>query len=157
LDAYGGKVYVLNPEERQIYRYNKSGTSLSSPYAWVQDTAGLETAVDLAIDGNIYVLLSDGRAIQLLRGQATDFRLEAADPALAAPTKIATTPEGKYLYVLEPASRRLLAYDKEGQFLAQYYADKFTQLLDFAVDEAGKKAYVLNGTKLYTFGLTHLE
>ena len=79
------------------------------------------------------------------------------DPALVSPTKIKTTLESKYLYVLDPPSRRLIVLDKEGRLINQYTSDQFGDLKDFAVAEAEKKMYLLNGSSVFGIPAEHLE
>ncbi len=156
--TYSGRLYLLDREDDQIYRFNRSGNAFSSPYAWVQGDADFNNAQGLAIDGYVYVLLADGQILKYLRGEPQDFRLEAAvQPPLSATTKIQVSQDQKYIYILEPSEKRLILFDKTGQYIEQYKADKFDNLKDFYVDEPGKTMYFLNGTKIYSAPATFLE
>ncbi len=53
------------------------------------------------------------------------------------------------IYVLESSSNRLIAFDKEGNFIQQYKSEKFNNLKDFAIDEEAGIIYYLNGNKVY--------
>ena len=156
-DTYNNKLYLLNNKNNQIYRYNKSGSSFTGAYAWIQENINLENAVDLSIDGHIYVLINNGEVLKLLRGNKIDFSLEGIDPSLKNPIKIYVSKELKYIYILEKTNNRLIIYDKTGQFLLQYKSDKFNDMKDFTVDEANKTIYLLNNTSIYSIKGIHFE
>ncbi|MCK5061519.1 hypothetical protein KAR28_03125 [Candidatus Parcubacteria bacterium] len=155
-DTFSKRLYLLNRQVNQIFRYNRTGDSFSNAYAWVQESADFSEAVDMSIDGHVYVLLSDGQALKYLRGKKIDFKLEPVDPALSNPTKIFASEEQKFLYILEPDEERLVLYDKSGQFILQYKAPFLGNCLDFAIDETNKKMYFLSGTSIYFAPAPHL-
>jgi len=157
-DTYNNKLYMLNAKDSQIYRYNKVGQGFSpSPYSWLKEKINLETAVDMSIDGHIYILKNNGEIIKLLRGKTVDLALEQIDPPLTKPTKLFVSPELKFIYVLEPMGKRLAVFDKTGQFIMQYYSDQLTDLKDFVVDEKNKILYFLNATVVFSFNCVHFE
>ncbi|MEA3449622.1 MAG: hypothetical protein U9Q85_01435 [Patescibacteria group bacterium] len=155
-DTYNGRYYLLNRKEGQIYRYSRSGKSFSSPYAWIQEAADLSTAIDLSIDGYIYVLQNNGEVIKYLRGRAVDFKLEAVNPAISAPNAIYSSSDLKYIYILEPKESRLIIYDKSGQFLKQYKDNFLKNAKGFAIDENNKQMYFLAGTEILQTSALHL-
>jgi len=55
IDAYSNKIYILDPTGNQIWRYTRRRDKFdgAQPYA---NGVDLKTAVDMAIDGNVYVL-----------------------------------------------------------------------------------------------------
>ncbi len=156
-DTYSGRLYLLAPEEGQIYRYNQSASGFSSPYAWMRDKADLTQAVDMSIDGNIYVLAKNGKVMKFLRGQSVQFGLGIIDPPLDNAAEIFVSPELDFIYIMEPAGQRIAVFDKSGQFIKQYKSDKFTDLKDFVVDEQSKVIYCLNGAAVLSFPATNLE
>jgi len=157
MDTYSNRLYLLVPENNQIYRYNRTNDSFSIQTTWLTEKTDLQGAVDLAIDGNIYLLNSDGRVMKFLKGKKQTFDLESIDPLINQAAKISISQEQKYIYLLEPAEKRLVVFDKTGTFLSQYTADQFTKLKDFIVDESAKKIYFLNDTSVFMVGATHFE
>ena len=156
-DTYNSRIYLLNAQESQIYRYQKSGAGFNAPTSWVADNVDLANAVDLSIDGHIYVLINNGQVVKLLRGEAQEFKLEEIDPLLEHPSKLFVSPEQKFIYILEPRNSRLVIFDKTGQFILQYKFDNLPNLKDFAVDEQNKKIYILNDNSVWSFVPTHFE
>jgi len=155
--GYNDRLYLLDARANQIYRLNKSGNSFAAAKNWIKERADFSKAVDMSIDGYVYVLLSDGRLLKYLRGKKQDFALDAVEPALERPDKVFVPKEGEHIYVLEPSKRRLVVFNKNGDFLTQYRSEEFTDLKDFAVDESAKKIYFLNANSVYEVKAAHIE
>ena len=155
--GYNNRLYLLNSRENQIYRFNKRASGFTEAVPWMKEAADFSNAVDMFIDGHIYVLRSDGQLLKYLRGQKQDFALDAVEPAIEQATKVFISGELKYIYILEPSKQRLIIFDKTGGFLMQYQTDQLTDLKDFAVDEQAKKIYLLNGSSVYEIKATHFE
>lgn len=150
IHAYAGNIYVLDGKNNQIYAYkNANGVK------WLNDsTFDLSNAIDMVIDGNIYVLRNDGQILKFYRGGIKDFKLQEIKPVLSGPTKIYTNFDSKFLYLLDPANKRILIFNKECENSAcalssQYISESFNDLKDFAVDEKNKTIYLLNGNEVY--------
>ncbi len=150
---FQSRLYALDTANQSILRFSRSATSLGAGSNWQTVSLDLRDGIDLAVDGSIYVLHRDGRIEKLFGGRPATFALDTVDPALTQPTKLWTDENSTYLYVLEPASQRLLVFTKEGKLLAQFQSPTWTTLRDFSVDEANKTAYVLAGTSLYSVSL----
>ncbi len=155
--TYNNRLYLLDKINNQIYRYNKSANGFPDYITWIEEKIDLSQAVDLSIDGHIYVLSGNGQLLKLLKGQEVEFKLDAIDPAFEEPTKLKVSDEQKYIYILEPKNKRLVVFDKTGEFLAQYYSDQFNDLKDFTVDETNKEIYFLNSTSVYVIEGEHFE
>ncbi|MCK5021617.1 MAG: hypothetical protein KAR54_00005 [Candidatus Pacebacteria bacterium] len=154
-DTYNNRLYLLDTNQGQILRFNRNGQSFSAPYAWSQANSDLKEALDMSIDGNIYVLLKNGEVVKFLRGETIDFKLELVDPPLSNPTKILSPMESDYLYILEPENSRVIVYDKEGEFQIQYQADNLKNIKDFQIDENNKTIYFLDNSSVYKAEMIH--
>jgi hypothetical protein len=150
VSVYNGKIYLLNSTEGQIYKLDKSATGFTSGAKWLNNNADFANASGMSIDGNIYVLKTNGMVIKLSKGNEEEFKLNAIDPAFTEAKKIIVSPEKDFIYILEPAQNRLAIFSKtSGNFIMQYRSDQFTDLKDFAVDEKNKKIYFLNNNSVY--------
>ncbi|MFQ5578626.1 MAG: hypothetical protein ACE5G8_16740, partial [Anaerolineae bacterium] len=102
--SYFGNFYVLDSQANQIYRYLPTLNGYDNPpenYFAPDAGVTLAGAVDMAIDGAIYVLFQDGRIEKYLSGRPTAFQLTGLDTPLKNPTAIFTAPDElvQYLYV----------------------------------------------------------
>jgi hypothetical protein len=156
LAIYNQRLYVLGAGDKQIYRHASTLTGFARGTPWLQEELDIENATSIAIDGSIYLTKSNGEIIKLSNGTKDDFTA-SIDPAISSPAKIWTSPDSKYLYILEPAKKRLVVLDKDGKLKNQYFGEQFNDLKDFTVLEKEKKIYLLNGTQIYGIVADHLQ
>jgi hypothetical protein len=159
VSSYFGNLYVLDPKANTLLRYLPMADGYSAPpesYFPVDKPVDLTNAVDLAIDGAIYVLFSDGRIEKYLSGEPTDFNLSGLDRPLNNPVSIFTAPneELQYVYVADAGNQRILQLNKDGSFVRQFKprpdeAVSFANLQDIYVDEIGGRLYILDSNNLY--------
>ncbi|MFH1838281.1 MAG: hypothetical protein ABH808_02175 [Candidatus Kuenenbacteria bacterium] len=146
---YSQKIYLLDSENNQVYKYNPTQTSFKESNNWIKEKINLNEGVSMAIDGFIYVLKSNGEVLKFLQGKKQEFALKNLELSLKNPTKIWTTFNAKYIYILEPLTKRLIILDKQGKVQKQYTSEEFIQLQNFVVDESKNKIYILSNNKVY--------
>lgn len=164
MGSYFGNLYLLDPELNQILKYLPTADGgYSNPFQPYLDPGihiELAGAVDMAIDGFIYILFEDGTVLKLLASgdpllaRPVPFQLSGLDEPLKSPMALFTAPdsETKSIYVADSGNRRIVQFDKEGHFQRQFKADE--GVLDspkgLFVDEIGGKIYFVSGRRLYT-------
>jgi hypothetical protein len=156
LAIYNQKLYILDPRDGQIFRHMETLTGFGSGVNWLRETVGIGNAKSLAIDGAIYLGTDDGKILEFAVGKQVAFTPEVL-PALSSEIKLWTSAESSFLYVLEPAAKRLVVLDKNGKLITQYFSEKFDNLKDFAIAEKEKKIYLLSGDFVYEIAATHLQ
>jgi hypothetical protein len=153
LKQYNNRFYLIDTSAGQIFRLTKSGDTLDNATAWLNDKENLATVVSLGIDGEIYLLKSNGEINKYAKGKKQDFTVSTVEPLLSQTTKIIVSPEQDYFYILEPINKRLVVFDKTGKFINQYTSDRLDNLKDFQIDEINKKIYLLNNATIYSVDL----
>jgi DNA-binding beta-propeller fold protein YncE len=108
---------------------------------------GLAEAIDISIDGSIYVLTKTG-INKFQSGKLADFSLPPLPTPFSGEGKIYTQKDFKYIYVLDQGNNRILVLDKKGNLAFSLKSDDFTKLKDLFVDEKAKTIYILNDTSL---------
>ena len=156
-DIYNSKIYLINTNDNEIYRFNTNTTKLRAPSKWLIDNIDLIQAIDISIDGHIYILNRDGTIIKLLSGEMVNFSLGLCEPPIEEADKLQVSRELDFIYILEKKNNRLLVFNKAGQFLMQYQSDRLQDLKDFQIDEERKIIYFLNGSKIYKFNAEHFS
>jgi len=163
ISSYLNNIYLLVPTDGQVYRYTSLINSYSnkSPYI-IDKSIDLANSVDLAIDGNIYILMKNGDVLRFTSGEKTEFSIhglpdmfnekeKGADVKMLEPIKLVAGENIPYLYIVDKGAKRIVVFDKEGAYKTQYVSSKWSDLKDFVVD--GDKGYVLSGTELYGISL----
>lgn len=149
---YQRRLYILSAAQNQIYRLYAVGDGFGKPEPWLREPADLSQAISLAVDGDIYILYSNGQLDKFSAGKRQGFTARAIEPALSNPKKIFIT--DTQLYILDPNQGRIVVLTKgTGALVAQYTNDSFSQLKDLALDEKNKLGYALVGNRLVSFPL----
>ncbi len=159
MKSYNDRVYVLDPERNQIWRYIRRREGFDEGQQYNQN-ADVSKGVSLAIDSSVYVLNADGTVTQLYQGQKQEYPLKRAPLSpLEAPTKIYTAAELSHIYILEPNKQRVVLFRKDpknggAQYQTQYVFEKTGMLRDFVV--ADNRLYVMDDKKVYFINLSGL-
>ncbi len=161
IGGYFGNLYVLDPLQSRIMKYVPVDNAYTAPPSdYLDPRLGIDLtgAVDLAIDGNMYVLFADGAVKKFYDGAEQPFALTGLPDPMRGPTTLFVSGEQKpdahgYLYITDSGNERVLQFDKNGAFLRQFMAQpdqsQFRGLRSIYVDEERQRMYVLSGRTLW--------
>ena len=150
--SYDGDIYLLDSSLNQILRYEPDYGDLPEGYFPTPGEVDLAGAVDMALDGQIYVLYADGRVLKFLGGQPEPFEITGLYEPLQNPTALFTSEEAEFLYVADAGNDRIVQLTKEGRFLQQFQAgqgEALDQLKGLFASETYQLLYFVSGNKLY--------
>lgn len=153
LGYYQNRVYALDIQGDEIYRFARSANSLGTGVAWVRDAVDFAEARGVAVDGSIYVLRPAGLVEQYFGGRRNDFQLASITPRLEEPTRLWTDETSNRIYLVEPKQRRVAVFTKDGQLVRQYRSDAWRDLRDAVAVESAKELYILNGKSIQRISL----
>jgi len=149
-------LYFLDKNSAEIIRYPYlKNFEWGSAQLWLdREEKKAIGARSLAIDGSIWLLGKDynpptTHIYRYYIGRLQEKIVLEIFPEPKEFKKIFTSATLPYLYLLEPAQKRMVILDKKGQIIKQFQSQKFDNLLDFAVSQDGKTIYLLNGLKVY--------
>ena len=153
--GFGSNLYLLDSAaDGQIWKYLGLDDGLSGKRSYlVGETFDLSEAVDMAIDGSVWVLFSDATIVKYTQGKKDAFQVIGLDQPFSETVKIFTGPEVEHLYVVDRANTRVVVLDKSGEYAAQYQWSGIAGVKDFVVSEALKKIFFLTGEKVFTIDL----
>ena len=109
----------------------------------------MEGIVDMAIDGEIWLLGSAGQINRLSAGEQVPFEVLNLPSPLGDPVKIFTQPALKNLYIIDRDEDRVVVLDKSGNFLQQFKGSVLDNANDLWVSSNEKSIFVLSGSKIY--------
>ncbi|MFH1720931.1 MAG: hypothetical protein ABH856_04980 [Patescibacteria group bacterium] len=157
---WGNRIYVLDPENNQIWRYPYSSTR--DIFAAAEDynvDAELKDAKSFAIDASIYVLDKEGGIQKLYGGKKEDF-VVSRQPFVEfdMPAKLYTDGEYNQVLVLDSALKRIFVYVKDLKtgnimYTGQLVFPTLPGLRDMYVDKDVNKLYLLDSQKVYEIEL----
>ncbi len=159
IEAYLRYLYILSPENNQIYKYERLSNRYGPPSPY-NVNGDLKNGIDMAIDGNVFVLRSDGTVVKLLRGEDKPFVIRhAPDSLLKDATRIYKVPDGS-IYFLDSVGGRVIVVTDGGQtgestYVKQYVleGDQIGTLADIYVDPDETHAYVIDEKRIYAVDL----
>lgn len=163
LRTFDGKLYALDPTAQQIMKYEPVDAgypNVPTPY-FTEPHPELAKATDLAIDGNIYVTLSDGKILKFKEGQPDTFDIRGLGEPLRQPTIVAVDQNvlDSSIYVVDEALQRIVQFRPDGLFVRQFRADgaAFNAIQDVQVDEQNNRLYLIGKGVVYTVTLPPLR
>jgi hypothetical protein len=153
--GFSSNLYVLDGVQAgQIWKYEGVEAGLSSQKAYLKgESFDLSEAVDMAIDGSVWVLFKDGSIVKYTRGVKDVFVIAGLDQALEEPIKLFTNPETEYLYILDRRATRVVVIAKNGEYRAEYVWPGIAGVKDLIVSEDLGKIFLLTGDKVFTIEL----
>jgi len=165
LRTYSGNLYVLDVARENIIKYIPSGDDYQqSPVEYVQGSVDIDWAdvTDMAIDGFVYLLLSNGSIIKFAGGTPQPFPQDGLYPPLENPAAIFASPDASSVFVSEPSQGRVVEFNGDGQFMRQFRAarkgeDPLTDLRALTVDVPHDRLLVGTSTGLFSSGLPLLD
>lgn len=150
ITIYNRRLYSLDASSNQIYRHDniKGGFGLGKD--WLKDTSlNVRDGVKMAIDGDLYILKSNGEMLRYNQGTPVPIGVEIVDPVLDSANDIWTYTDVEHYYVLDAKNKRVITFDKTGKFVRQQTATEFSAPSAFVINEAKGTAYVFDQNKIY--------
>lgn len=162
--GFDGHLYVLDSGGGSIIKFG-AGPPDAPPLDWTGGTEreDLQSAQDLVVDGNIYVLLDDGRVLRFYRG-ALDRTFDPPEGTeLRRPTALAPSGDGKALFIVDAGSAttpgRVVRLDLTTGEYRELVAEPIdgvsplSGITDVLVDEAAGSVHVVTADTLWRFAL----
>ncbi|KKS32752.1 MAG: hypothetical protein UU93_C0005G0060 [Candidatus Amesbacteria bacterium GW2011_GWA2_42_12] len=160
MGMFAGNIYILGGSPSagsgQVWRQQKTDTGYGSRQSWLADTEKIDElsgVQNIAIDGSIWLLKSDGQILKYVRGVKENINISGLDLVFGSNSRIYTDDEAEKLYVLDPGNKRVVVLKKTGEYENQYLWDGIDQTTGIAVDEKGNKIYLLGGSKIWSIPL----
>ena len=151
--TYLNNFYVLDTPAG-IYKFAGSGSKYTkSNYLASGVNPDLSQAKDIAIDGSIWVVNSDGTILKFTKGKQDSLTISGLDKPLSSPTRIYTTVDMDNVYILDNGNARLVEIDKNGAYKAQYATGLLKNATQLTVDEKNKTATFISSGTAYQIAL----
>ncbi len=157
ITIYNSYLYALTGTGQQIVKMAAQAPNYDAGTPWITARdSDLTTARGLIIDSDVYVLLAND-VVKFTSGREQSWQPATIDPPLSQPIDIWTSAESAYLYILDPAEKRIVVLNKDtGGVKAQYVADEFAGAVGMIVDEPTSKIIMVTATQALEFTPQHL-
>lgn len=148
--AFGGNLYLFS-RGGDIWRYSAVEGGFGTRGKWLKGVA--PEAVDISIDGSIWMLLRDGGIAKFTRGAPDNFRITGMDGQFNNPTALYTNENLDSIFVLDKGNNRVLEIGKDGAYRKQYLLGDMGEARDIAVSKKTGKIFLLTEKKILEIGL----
>lgn len=154
MSSYGDNVYLLSPEEKQIWKYEYQLDSFSAAIPYLQeDYADMSDAVSVTIDGNVFALTSTGKLLKFFKGILEEYEVTGAPTDIwEGATQIYTNEQLDNILILNPKKSTVYIFfkgSKQAQYLSQIVFENVGTLQKIWA-EAPQKLVVVDETKVYS-------
>lgn len=158
--TYANNLYLVDPTRNQILKY----VSPSPEVVWTASVTyfapgvtppDLSTAIDLAIDGEVWIVRADATVSRFYEGRPREMTLSGLETPVTKPLALITTERMVGLYLVDAGNPRVLQFDKTTGRLARQFKphrqgrEAFQALQAFAVDETNRRFVFVSGGKTY--------
>lgn len=152
LGFYGSNLYALD-RNHGIWRYSAGEKGFSAKQAWLKEESSVNFAnvIDMAIDGSVWILASDGKIYKFNRGVQDNFSISGLDSFNSQ--AFYTDEDLDSLYILDSNNKRVVQVAKNGEYKKQYQTDVIGQAVDLVVSKNTNKIYLLTPDKIFTLDL----
>ncbi|MFN8373887.1 MAG: hypothetical protein U0694_13555 [Anaerolineae bacterium] len=156
-----GRLYVLDTEAPQIWRYDPSSGNYTSPpseYFSGEGRPPLELAVDFGItdEGVVYLLLNNGSVLRYRAGNPEDFGFsgfpQGQELTAASNMFLNLNPMSRSLFIVNANTRTIYETSYTGTFFYSYRTfqeDEFASLAGIAVDTNLGMIYATSGNTIF--------
>lgn len=161
IGGYFGNLYVLDPLLNAILKYVPTDNAYTSPpTAYLNPALGIDLtgAVDMAVDGNMYVLFANGEVAKFFEGERVPFSMEGLPSPMRSPSAIFVSGEQEpdaagYVYVADTGNQRVVQFDKNGNYIRQLKAkldgQEMEGLRGLWVDEESERILLVSDDALW--------
>ena len=153
--AFAGNLYLLDKEKNNIWKYPLIEEGFGAKRSWLGlgVEPDLKKAVDMAIDGDIWVLKESGEILKFSRGVPQAFAISGLEKGFDQSTAFYTDKDCEKIYILDKGNKRIVVLHKSGEYDSQYIWEGIKDVDDIVVSEKEKKILLLNGSKIYEIKL----
>ena len=145
-------LYSINKNNNQIFKFSSNGGNFGAKTDWLNEETDLSLASDLVVDGDIYILNSNGQVLKFRLNKSLKYDSLPITPELSSADQLIAGQEK--LYFLDRQAKRLVTLNKsDGSLVQQYEISSLSDLKSFAIDESSQKAYILDNQAIYQINL----
>ncbi|MDE3090662.1 MAG: hypothetical protein KGJ80_14905, partial [Chloroflexota bacterium] len=154
---YAGNLYLVDQGRNQILKYIAAEGAWTSSVTYFAPGVNIDLSgvVDIAIDGDVWLLRGDGSVARFTLGKPNDLPFRDLDAPLSKSVSMYTNKDIASVYIADAGNQRIAQIDKtSGKFTRQFkptgqLRDAFNRLKALAVDEQNKRILFINGNQAY--------
>lgn len=146
LGRFGGNLYILDQENKEIFRYAAVGDGFGERTRWLKQDQNISIVpIDMAIDSDIWVVSAEGQVEKFRRGNKEQFTLSGLTAGMKI-ARLAVEPEGDRMALLDSTSGAVAVCSKKTGSCSQLLkSEKLRQVKEIEFDAQGDLLVLLPG------------
>ena len=149
--TYVSNLYLLDSEAGTVWKHIGTDNGFEKGTAYLNaGDINIRGSVDLAIDGNIYLLQNDGNVLKFNRQSwDSDFSLKGLptpSDTITIPKQLFTDENTNNIFILDQKLNRIIIFDKSGNFQSQYIFDDL-KIEQFIINPKDQKLWITTTDK----------
>lgn len=147
ISVFGSSVYLLD-QKGEIWRYGATAEGFANKQKWLKEEGQFSDSVDMAIDGSVWVLSSQGKIDRFTRGTSDAFRVSGMSEPFNNPTALYTDEKLESVFILDKGNKRVIQLSKNGEYQKEYVGEGIENTKDLVVSKKEGKIFLLQDTKI---------
>jgi hypothetical protein len=98
----------------------------------------------------LWLTTHQGEVKNFSGGRLQDWSVTGLPQALTSSLRIVTDQNTDYLYILEPASSRLVVISKNGEFVREFVSPSVASTTALLIDESRERALLVSGSLVFS-------
>jgi hypothetical protein len=152
ISLFNGNAYLLDTLAGEIWRYAGTTSGVGSKQKWFGQGVTLPSSdiVDMAVDGDVWILQNSGTIKRFRRGASLSFALSGLDIPLTTTTSFSVSRDQDIIAILDGVNQRIVRIDKEGVYQKQIKWNGLSEAQSIALSSDGNTIYILKNGSIYT-------
>jgi len=148
-DSWLGGLYLLDKNKEQIWKYPAISAGLGRRRPWLKTEINFSFSqiVDMSINGNIWLLLGNGRIYKFLSGRPDKFN-QRLPSGIGKAKFLAVARDAAVIAFWDEGKKTVWVFNKDGEFLSRIPV-KIESVNGMSLAANGDKVYLLAGDKVY--------
>jgi len=141
IGTYLTYLYALESTTDQIYRFPRAESGFGPSVNWLKDSAAIEKDSKMAVNETIFLSTKPDTLQAYFRGRLTR-ALEMPELSISI-TNLYSHPGLLNVYALDRTNKKVIAWNQEGNLVAQYSHDKFGDGKGITVNEQTNEIFLI--------------
>lgn len=152
---FSSNLYILDPGSNQIWKSINEDGQYKSKSAYLKDNTVISSAVDLAIDGSVYVVNNDCSILKFSRGSKNS-EITVNLPGgqkLENCNAIATTESSDSTFIAAQTGQtiKIVEIKKDGEFVGQFALNKSDGTKSIDINAKQRQIIVQTSSQIFTY------
>ncbi|MEN8252230.1 MAG: hypothetical protein ABFQ53_01465, partial [Patescibacteria group bacterium] len=142
--------YIYTTDSKNIRRYARIENGFNEGENWLKKDTDLKGSTSMAIDDSIFIT-TRGALNKFESRKKTDFK---QDSAIKVANLVYTTPDTKYMWILDKENKKLFKTKKEsGEIKEEFTHKEFANATSITANEKDDKIIISTNNKILSFSL----